>query len=124
MEWTACRPLISRLVVREGMKKPQEIYQFQSDLYTDGRSERIVIKASEPWVLQHIPLSEFGPLFGGYARWHEPKRKTKSMPGHAIGVWGRRNVSRFKRILKEREAKFTVVEGEGPEQQLSQQFSV
>lgn len=104
------------------MGQPQEIYQFRSHWFTDGRAERIVVKASEAWVFQFIPFSEFSPLFGGYARWHEPRTPTAHMPSHAIGVWGRRNVSKFRRILKERGATFTVVEGEGPEQHLSRQY--
>jgi len=105
------------------MREPQEIYQFKSRWYVDGRSERIVVKASETWVFQFIPLEEFSVLFGGYARWHSPANPTKQMPSNGIGVWGRRNASKFRRILKERGASFTVVDGEGLPQQLSRQVS-
>jgi len=41
------------------------------------------------------------------------------MPGEGLGVWGRRNVSKLRRILRERGASFKVVDGEGPVQQIA-----
>jgi len=49
------------------MTETQENYELMSNRCTDGRSERVVVKASEPWVFRFISRSEFDSLFGGYA---------------------------------------------------------
>ena len=52
--------------------------------------------------------------------WRAPTTATREMPGEGLGVWGRRNASKLRRILRERGATFRVVEGEGPNQKLAQ----
>lgn len=75
-----------------------------------------VIKGSREAVEQYIPLTEFGELFGGYIRWRASADPTEEMPGEAIGVWGRRNVSKFRQLLRDRGADIRRVKGEGPKQ--------
>jgi hypothetical protein len=95
------------------------LFTFQARLFGVRRSEVHVIKGSREWVEQYIPMKEFAPLFGGYIIWREPETKTLQMPDEAIGVWGKRKASTFRRLLKERGAVFKIVEDEGPIQQLA-----
>jgi hypothetical protein len=95
------------------------LFTFQAQLWGNKRSAPVVVKASREWVEQFISLREFAELFGGYALWRAPETPTREMPGEALGVWGRRNASKLRRILRERGATFRVVEGEGPHQKLA-----
>src|SRR4051794_13376878 len=95
------------------------LFTFQTGLLGARRSTPVVIKGSRLWMEQYIRLEEFGGLFGGYVLWREASVKSKEIPGEALGVWGRRNVSRLRRILRERGAVFQVIEEEGPSQQIA-----
>ncbi len=95
------------------------VYEFRTQLLTPTDTPPLVAKASRAEVERFIPLSEFGPLFGGYVLWAAPQPPTAEMPGAALGVWGRRNVERFRRLLAERGATVERVPGPGPEQQLA-----
>jgi hypothetical protein len=95
------------------------LFTFQTHLLGDKRSQVQVIKGSRQWVEQYIPLEEFAQLFGGYLIWREPETKTSEMPNEGLGVWGKRKVSRFQRILRERGAVFRLIEEEGHFQQLA-----
>src|SRR4051794_4671268 len=88
---------------------PQQVFQFRAEWFADGRSAPLVIKADRKWIEQYISPDEYSELFGGYATWRPPDKPTPMMRGEALGVWGRRNVSRFRRILRERGADFVVV---------------
>lgn len=85
----------------------------------EKRSPPIVTKANRQWPEDFISLREFAELFGGYALSRAPEDPTDEMPGEALGVWGRRNASKLRRILRERGAEFHVVQGEGPRQPLA-----
>lgn len=97
---------------------PQHLYIFPAPWIRDARSIPNVIKGSREWIEEFVPLEEFLELFGGYVTWRPPQTPTEEMVGEGLGVWGKRNVSRFRRILKERGAEFEVVNGEGPKQSL------
>ena len=103
------------------MKSTPVIFQYRADWCTDGRDEPVVAEADRSWVEKYIPKEEFPELFGGYVTWRVPESPTDEMPGEAIGVWGRRKVSRFRRILREREADYNVEEDHGPNQTLMEQ---
>ena len=94
------------------------LFQFKPDWFIDGRNQPIAIKASREWIEQFIQIDEFGTLFGGYVVWRKPSQPVQDMPGEAIGVWGNRNVSRLRRILRERGAEYHVILDEGPKQTL------
>ncbi|CAN5504558.1 hypothetical protein BH10ACI2_BH10ACI2_09740 [soil metagenome] len=85
------------------------VYTFKAPLLGYTRSVTAVAKSELGWVAQFIPVAEFQELFGGYITW----RPTDEI-GETIGVWGKRNVSRFRRILLERGAEFDIVDNEGP----------
>ena len=87
------------------------LYIFKAPLLGYERSIPSVIKGDREWIEQFIPITEFETLFGGYVTW----RPTDEI-NETIGVWDNRNVSRFRRFLRERGAQFDVVEGEGPKQ--------
>jgi hypothetical protein len=94
------------------------LYEFRDPLHRSGAAAPVVVKGSRSAIEQFIPLHEFDDLFGGYVLWRTPAKPTDSMPGHGLGVWGRRTTARFRRILRERGATIERVFGRGPEQQL------
>lgn len=96
----------------------QHLYHFHASWITDKRSAPMVLKGSREWIERYIPMSEFTDLFGGYVTWRPPETPSDQMRGEGLGVWGRRNVSRLRRLLRERGAEFEVVNGEGPKQNL------
>ena len=79
-------------------------------------SAQLYIKAPLSEVERFVPKAEFMRLFGGYILWRAPRVPSPDMPSEAIGVWGSRPVSRFKRTLRERGAEYVVVKNEGPSQ--------
>ena len=95
------------------------LFSFQTHLLGDKRSAPIVIKGSRKWIEKYIPFQEFTQIFGGYLLWRPPQAPSEVMPGEGLGVWGSRNVSKLRRILRERGANFEVVEDEGPTQHLA-----
>ena len=80
----------------------------------------LTIRGARDSIEQFIPLSDFGPLFGGYALWRPSEHPTPDLPGEALGVWSRRTCGRFRRILRERGATVEVRKEQGPVQQISQ----
>jgi len=103
--------------VRQGLLN--SLFSYQSHLLGDKRSSPIVIKGSRDWIEKYIPFNEFTQIFGGYLLLREPSEPSEAMPGEGLGVWGKRNASRLRRILRERGAEFEVVEGEGPAQKIA-----
>jgi hypothetical protein len=95
------------------------LFTFQTRLFGGGRFQVWVIKGSYQWVERYIPVDEFAQLFGGCMMWRETETKTTEMPDEALGVWGQRKASKFRRILRERGADFKVIEEEGPLQELA-----
>ncbi|MBK7393407.1 MAG: hypothetical protein IPI64_08920 [Chloracidobacterium sp.] len=102
----------------ENQISSQQLFQFPRTWISDQRSVPLVIKGDREWIEQYISVDEFAEMFGGYATWRPPDDPTDMMRGEGLGVWGKRNISRFKRILRERGAEFDVVDGEGPKQQI------
>jgi hypothetical protein len=94
-------------------KSKNVLYTFEAPLLGYQRSIPAVVKGERAWVEQFIPLAEFKSLFGGYVTWHPTDEIAET-----LGVWGKRNVSRFRRVLRERGAEFDLVHGEGPDQRL------
>jgi hypothetical protein len=92
------------------------VYEFREKVLGETSTLPEVIKASREAVEKFIPLAEFPTLFGGYIRWRPPEPVSEEMPGEAIGVWGRRNVSKFRRLLSERGADVRRVKNQGPKQ--------
>jgi hypothetical protein len=92
------------------------VYEFREKVLGKTSTLPEVIKASREAVEKFIPLTEFPTLFGGYIRWRPPKIASDEMPGEGIGVWGRRNVSKFRRLLSKRGADVRRVKDQGPKQ--------
>lgn len=70
--------------------------------YADGRSARWICVARAEFVRQFIAPSEFEGLFGGYLL------AADSSGQEFLGVWSGRMGSRFRRLLRERDAVFVV----------------
>lgn len=100
------------------MDEVQQLYHFHASRNCDTPSSPTFIKGSREWVERYIPMSDFFDLFGGYVTWRPPETPSEQMIGEGLGVWGKRNVSRLRRMLRERGAEFEVINGEGPKQQL------
>jgi hypothetical protein len=92
------------------------VYEFREKVLDETSTLPDVIKGSRDAVEKFIPLAEFPTLFGGYIRWRPPDIASEEMPGEGIGVWGRRNVSKFRRLLSERGADVRRVKEQGPKQ--------
>ena len=95
----------------------QQLFYFPAQWIMDARSVPYVLKGDREWIERYIPIDEFLDLFGGYATWRPPDEPSEVM-GEGLGVWGNRNISRFRRILRERGAEFEVINGEGPAQHI------
>lgn len=79
----------------------------------------LTIRGARDAVERFIPLTEFGPLFGGYALWAPPADPIPELPGEALGVWSRRTCQRLRRILRERGAVVEVRRERGPAQRVA-----
>ena len=79
----------------------QELYHFPARWFGDKKSVPMMIKGDRDWVERYSPIKVSLELFGGYATWRPPSVPTDYMSGEALGVWGKRNISRFRRILHE-----------------------
>ncbi len=79
------------------------IYEYRASWYINGRSEPIVAQGDARYVERFFTRSELCELFGGYVVSVSPYRS-----GQFLGVWGRRNASRFRRMLRERGAVFDI----------------
>jgi hypothetical protein len=93
------------------------VYEFREAIADSTRTLPHVVKADLGQVERLIPISEFGRLFGGYVIWDPPS--AKGVAGSSVGVWGLRNTSRFRRLLRERGAVLHRVEGPGPDQRVA-----
>jgi hypothetical protein len=80
----------------------EQLYEFMDCWHSDGRSGHPVCQGRRLFVEQFIPKLEFGELFGGYVLSED------SAGGEFLGVWSRRTCQKFRRILRERGARFTV----------------
>jgi len=78
----------------------ERIYEFTSNWYRDGRSQRTTCQGRRLFIERFIPLREFAGLFGGYVR------SADSSGDEFLGVWSHRTCQRFRRILRERGAQF------------------
>ena len=78
----------------------EQLYEFTSNWYRDGRSERTTCQGRRSFVQGFIPLREFADLFGGHVLSEDSSEQ------QFLGVWGRRKCQLFRRILRERGAQF------------------
>jgi hypothetical protein len=92
------------------------VYEFRAPLHTATGTWPVVVKAARAQVEPLIPLHEFAALFGGYVMW-APALELGA--GVSVGVWGRRNAGRFRRILRERGAVVRIAHESGPDQPLA-----
>jgi len=82
----------------------ETIYEFKSNFYSDGRSEKIVCQGRKSFVENFILQKEFEELFGGFIL------SGSLESGEAfLGVWSKRKCQKFRRILRERGAEFKLV---------------
>jgi hypothetical protein len=94
----------------------QELFRYQTTLLGNKRSAPVIIKGSREWIERYMPMKEFAETFGGYISFRPPDVPSVMMEGEGLGVWGKRNISRLTRMLRERGAEFEVVDDEGPKQ--------
>jgi len=94
------------------------VYEFRASVDTFTKTLPHVVKADLAQIERLIPVIEFGELFGGYLMWDPPEPSSDRLKGSSIGVWGLRNGSRFRRVLRERGARLERVKGSGPTQRI------
>jgi hypothetical protein len=92
------------------------VYEFRAPLQTATGTWPVVVKAARAQVEPLIPLDELASLFGGYVMWAPAP---EAGAGVSVGVWGRRNAGRFRRMLRERGAVVRISHDAGPDQPLA-----
>ena len=93
------------------------LYQYREKWGPESDPGRYIIHGEKKVITTYIPKKEFAELFGGYCIWGL-RKKWYQLDGESIGVYGKRQVSRFKRILSDRGAKFTVINSPQPKSRL------
>ena len=79
-------------------------YRLGATLYCDGEWK---------FVEAFMPEDDIAIEFGGWVRLRD------AVTGkHYLGVWGRRNASRFRRLLRERGAEFSIIRREQPHRKI------
>ncbi len=86
------------------------LYEYESNFYTDGRSEKIVCQGRKSFIENFIAQEEFYELFNGFILSDSIESNEEF-----IGVWGKRKCQKFRRILRERNAEFRLVKSKTPE---------
>jgi len=84
-----------------------------------GLTPPLTIRGPRDAIERFITRAEINELFDRWMIWAAPARPTIDMPGEALGVWGRRKCSRFRRLLRERGAVLEVRRAVGPEQRFA-----
>jgi len=99
------------------LKNKNTLYQYQEKWEGETEPGRYIICGDQEFITKYIPKKEFAELFGGYCIWGI-RNKWYLPDDSLIGVYGKRNASRLRRILKERGVEFTVVNGSHPQSRL------
>ncbi|MDQ3798478.1 MAG: hypothetical protein M3384_03420 [Acidobacteriota bacterium] len=81
-----------------------ELYEYECDIYSDGRPERVVCQGRKEFIEKFIQQKEFDALFGGFILSGNIETGEEF-----IGVWRRRKCRRLRRILRERGAQFVLI---------------
>ncbi len=79
----------------------ERLYEYESNFYTGGRSEKFVCQGRKSFVENFIIQKEFHELFGGFILSGDDESGEEY-----VGVWGKRKCRKFRRILRERSAEF------------------
>lgn len=69
-----------------------------------SRTPALTVRGARDGIERFLTLAEFQDLFGGYIIWSRSNHPSEEIPGEALGVWGRRNCERLRRVLRERGA--------------------
>lgn len=85
------------------MTEPLHVYAFQ-----DGEGGAHICIARRSSLKRYISKDEIDKAFSGHVSYHQPLWKLY------LGVWGRRNGSRFRRFLRERGAELILHHEEPP----------
>lgn len=86
-----------------GVCNQEELVQYRSSWFSDGRSERLVCQGRSSFIGQFFNKDELMALFGGFCLSEDAAGE------EYLGVWGRRRCSHFRRLLRERGADFVLV---------------
>jgi hypothetical protein len=89
------------------------LYEYRLD-WSKG-SERHHIDGEKQFIERYVPKGEFEKLFGGYALLRDATGRREF-----LGVWGRQEIARFKRTLRDRGALFVVISEESGNRFLKQ----
>ena len=95
------------------------LYKYQEVWGGEKPPGRYIICGEKTFVTNYIKRKEFTKLFGGYVVWKVNTKFLFFSHHKSIGVYGKRNTGKFKRLLMERGAKFNVIEGPEPKSKIS-----
>jgi hypothetical protein len=95
------------------------LYEYREKWEGEKPPGRYIICGEKAFIAKYIKKQEFAELFGSYVIWKVKNKNWFFSDYLSIGVYGKRNASRLKRILRERGAEFRIVEGLEPKSRLS-----
>ncbi len=79
------------------------LYEYRTQIVR-GSMNTLVVDAETTWSNQYIKCDEYRQLFGGFISTGDAGTK----PNRYRGVWGKDKVRKFKSVLRQRGAVFTV----------------
>ena len=85
------------------------LYQYRDKWDCQATPARYIICGKKSFITKYIKKKEFADLFGGHVIWIVKNDKRFISYHFSIGIYGKRNIGRFKRILKERGAYFNII---------------
>ena len=90
------------------------LYEYRTQIVR-GSMNTLVIDAEVNWLAQYIKRDEYSQLFGGFLCTGDAGTK----PNRYRGVWGKDKVRKFKGVLRQRGAVFTVKQIDGKERSIN-----
>ena len=90
-------------------RRPHAVFEYRNPVF----GATVLCDGETSWVERFMALDDFILPFGGWIA------STDDETGKAyLGVWGKRNAKRFRRMLRERGAQFELIRGDRPGRRL------
>lgn len=104
-------------------KKHFFLFEENGHSYGIGVPSPHVSRGPYKTVVKYLSRKKLSNLVGGYVLWGPTQEPDARMPEGAIGVYGNREVQKFRQALRDAGANFTAVQDPGPLQILSEVFN-
>ena len=100
-----------------GLENKNNLFQYREKWEGEATPGRYITCRDFRFITHYIPKKEFAELFGGYCIWRI-QNKWYLPENSSLGVYGKRNANRLRRLLKERGAEFSVIDCPQPKSRL------